>query len=179
MANRINNYDHVESTVVKRDDKGNVTQQWTEVVKIIRINKRKPFIGGYKNVNNDVQYWNAFAQTDQKKTTHKLCYTRQTQTYEWISKSTKVKRQIGTQMQKEGLFIDTRTDKFVRPSLYFDSEMWQQRRNEAALYIQRLTRGWFARKYAARLRKQKYDKIQKEMEQEEAFRKNEEIRHKQ
>ena len=127
----------------------------------------------------DVQYQNAFAQTDQKKTTHKLCYTRQTQTYEWISKSTKVKRQIGTQMQKEGLFIDTRTDKFVRPSLYFDSEMWQQRRNEAALYIQRLTRGWFARKYAARLRKQKYDKIQKEMEQEEAFRKNEEIRHKQ
>jgi len=54
MANRINNYDHVESTVVKRDDKGNVTHQWTEVVKIIRINKRKPFIGGYKNVNNDV-----------------------------------------------------------------------------------------------------------------------------
>lgn len=54
MANRINNYDHVESTVVKRDDKGNVTHQWTEIVKIIRINKRKPFIGGYKNVNNDV-----------------------------------------------------------------------------------------------------------------------------
>jgi len=50
--------------------------------------------------------------------------------------------------------------------------MWEQRRNEAALYIQRLTRGWFARKYAARLRKQKYDKIQKELEQEEAFRKN-------
>lgn len=54
MANRINNYDHVQSTVVKRDDKGNVTHQWNEVVKIIRINKRKPFIGGYKNVNNDV-----------------------------------------------------------------------------------------------------------------------------
>jgi hypothetical protein len=29
MANRINNYDHVESTVVKKDDKGNVTEQWT------------------------------------------------------------------------------------------------------------------------------------------------------
>ena len=29
MANRINNYDHVESTVVKRDDKGNITDQWT------------------------------------------------------------------------------------------------------------------------------------------------------
>ncbi len=29
MANRINNYDHVESTVVKKDDKGNITDQWT------------------------------------------------------------------------------------------------------------------------------------------------------
>ena len=53
MANRINNYDHVESTVVKRDEKGNVTDQWTEVVKIIRINKKKPFIGGYTNVNTN------------------------------------------------------------------------------------------------------------------------------
>ena len=29
MANRINNFDHVESTVVKKDDKGNITDQWT------------------------------------------------------------------------------------------------------------------------------------------------------
>ena len=76
LANRINNYDHVESTVVKRDDKGNITDQWTEVVKIIRINKQKPFIGGYNNLNTQSEYWNAFAQTDQKKTTHKLCFTR-------------------------------------------------------------------------------------------------------
>jgi uncharacterized protein YjbK len=64
-------------------------------------------------------------------------------------------------MEKEGLFIDKRTDKLVRPNHYFDSEMWEQRRNEAALYIQRLTRGWFARKLAGRLRRNKYDKIQK------------------
>ncbi len=64
-------------------------------------------------------------------------------------------------MEKEGLFIDIRTDKLMRPNIYFDSQMWEDRRNEAALYIQRLTRGWFARKLAARLRRQKYDKIQK------------------
>lgn len=81
-------------------------------------------------------------------------------------------------MEKEGLFIDTRTDKIVRPNLYFDSSMWSDRRNEAALYIQRLTRGWFARKLAAKLRRQKYEKIQKEVEQEEAYRKSEEVRHK-
>ena len=61
----------------------------------------------------------------------------------------------------------------MRPSNYFDSEMWQQRRNEAALYIQRLTRGWFARKLANKYRKLKYDKIQRDIEEEEKFRKNE------
>jgi len=35
--------------------------------------------------------------------------------------------------------------------------MWEERRNEAALYIQRLTRGWFARKLASKLKKQKLD----------------------
>ena len=49
----------------------------------------------------------------------------------------------------------------MRAYPYFDSEMWLERRNEAALYIQRLTRGWFARKLASKLRRQKYDKIQK------------------
>jgi hypothetical protein len=68
-------------------------------------------------------------------------------------------------MEKEGLFIDNRTDKQVLPNMYFDSAMWEDRRNEAALYIQRLTRGWFARKLANKLRKQKYDKIQREIEE--------------
>lgn len=32
-------------------------------------------------------------------------------------------------MEKEGLFIDTRTDKPMRAYPYFDSEMWLERRN--------------------------------------------------
>ncbi len=32
-------------------------------------------------------------------------------------------------MEKEGLFIDIRTDKEVNPTLYFNSEMWEERRN--------------------------------------------------
>lgn len=92
LENRINSLDHVESVVIKRDDKGNVVSQEVQVIKIIRVNRKKPFIGGFRNVNNDSEYWNAFAQTDQKKTNHRLCFTRETQTYEWVSKSTKVKR---------------------------------------------------------------------------------------
>lgn len=31
---------------------------------------------------------------------------------------------MGTQMEKEGLFIDTRNDKVIEPIMYFNSEMW-------------------------------------------------------
>jgi hypothetical protein len=53
----------------------------------------------------------------------------------------------------------------VEPSMYFDSEMWEDRRNEAALFIQRLTRGWFARKLATKLKNQKLKQYQIELEQ--------------
>lgn len=62
------------------------------MIKIVRVQRKKPFIGGYKNVGNGIEYWNAFAQTDQLKSKHKLSFTRDTQTYEWVSKSTRVKR---------------------------------------------------------------------------------------
>ena len=58
-------------------------------------------------------------------------------------------------MEKEGIFIDTRNDKVIEPVMYFNAEMWEERRNEAALFIQRLTRGWFARKRANALKKKK------------------------
>jgi hypothetical protein len=45
------------------------------------MNKNKPFIGGFKKLNSETECWNAYAQTDQKRTKHKLCFTRQTQTF--------------------------------------------------------------------------------------------------
>ena len=89
-----------------------------------------------------------------------------------------MKREIGTQMEKEGIFLDTRTDKTVEPQMYFDSDMWEDRRNEAALFIQRLTRGWFARVRASDLKKKKNDQFQNDLYMEEKRRKDEEIRHK-
>lgn len=38
-------------------------------------------------------------------------------------------------MEREGLFIDKRPDKPVIPNEYFSSEMWEERREEAALFI--------------------------------------------
>ena len=67
-------------------------------------------------------------------------------------------------MEKEGIFIDNRTDKIVEPNQYFDSDMWADRRWEAALYVQRLVRGWFARRKANAIRKAEYDDYQREIE---------------
>jgi hypothetical protein len=39
---------------VKRDEKGNAVKQWTEVIKIVRINRKKPFIGGFRKVDSDI-----------------------------------------------------------------------------------------------------------------------------
>ncbi len=69
-------------------------------------------------------------------------------------------------MEKEGLFIDTRNDKPMQPFMYFNSDMWEQRRNEAALFIQRLTRGWFARKRANALKRKKQGEFKAELEME-------------
>ena len=44
-------------------------------------------------------------------------------------------------MEREDLFIDTRKDKVLQPQAYFESAMWEERREEAALYIQRKVRG--------------------------------------
>jgi hypothetical protein len=70
-------------------------------------------------------------------------------------------REMGTQMEKENLFIDQRKDKVVETRMYFTSEMWEERREEAALYVQRLIRGWFARRRTNSLRDQRY-KLQQE-----------------
>lgn len=87
-------------------------------------------------------------------------------------------REYGTQMEVAGLFIDTRNDRVVEPKFYFDSKMWEERRNEAALFIQRLTRGMFARNRTNELKRQKMEAARTKMEQEEKIRKAEEIKHK-
>ena len=87
-------------------------------------------------------------------------------------------REFGAQMERQGLWIDQRNDKEFQSKKYFTSEMWDQRREYAALYIQRLVRGWFARKRTNSLKKSKEEKRKDQLGQEEEFRKKQEIKHK-
>ena len=61
-------------------------------------------------------------------------------------------------MEREGIWIDKRTDVIKEGQAYFHSSMWEERRDEAALYIQRKIRGWFARKRTNALKKLKEEK---------------------
>lgn len=54
-------------------------------------------------------------------------------------------------MEREGLYIDTRKDKPMEPKSYFNSELWDLRRDDAALFIQRIVRGMLARRRAKNL----------------------------
>ena len=64
-------------------------------------------------------------------------------------------REFGTQMERRFLWIDKRDDKPMVPKAYFTSQMWDARREEAALFIQRLFRGWLARRRVNNLRKKR------------------------
>lgn len=81
-------------------------------------------------------------------------------------------------MERVGLWLDPREDKLVQPRMYFTSEMWDQRREEAALFIQRLVRGWFARRITSNLKLEKEDKRNNQIKLEEDFRQKEEVKHK-
>lgn len=67
-------------------------------------------MGGFKNTKTNLLYHHAFAQTDQKYREHKLKFHRESQTYEYSTKSSKMSREMGTQMEREGIYIDKRKD---------------------------------------------------------------------
>lgn len=148
-------------------------------VEIDKFTGTKPYIGGYVNRRNDVAYHHAFSQTDQQSSYHAQKLTREVQTYQYNTKSSIMMREFGTQMEKPGLFIDTRKDKTIKPKTYFSSDQWKKQRWDRTLYIQCQIRGWFARRKAAELRKNRNDKDLELLRKQEELRKKEEETHKQ
>ncbi|EAS01129.2 IQ and ubiquitin-like domain protein (macronuclear) [Tetrahymena thermophila SB210] len=168
----------VKSNVIQRDEKGEIIKQYEMNIEVYLPIRQKPYLGGYKSNKNGLVYHHAFAQTDQKYREHKLKFHRESQTYEYSTKSSKVMRELGTQMEREGIFISKLTDVEVEAQPYFHSNMWEERREEAALYIQRKVRGWRARRITEKLKKQKEEKRREQLEKEEEYRRNEEAKHK-
>ncbi len=86
-------------------------------------------------------------------------------------------RELGTQMERQGIYISREHDLQVKPRPYFDSAMWLERRSEAALYIQRMVRGWFAKRKTNALKENKRKEEDSKLRNDLEFTKMEEIKH--
>ena len=80
-------------------------------------------------------------------------------------------------MERTGLWIDTRKDVVMKAEKYFTSEMWMERRELAARYIQKMMRGCFARKRTNKLKREHEEARQKEKEEKSAMRRREAEKH--
>lgn len=119
---------------------------------VTRASHPKTDLGGYRDLMRNTVYRHAYSQTDQPVTNFPVCFERNTQIFDTETKPTNVPREFGSQTQDVQLWIDPRTDKPMVPQKYFASELWLQRRVEAALHIQKMVRGHLARQRMARIK---------------------------
>jgi len=149
-------------------------------VLVERAVQRKPYLGGYRNKQSNTEYHHAWTQTPHpEKGEQTAKFHRETQTVDVRSRSSQCARNVGTQMDKPGLYISTTTDKYVTPRRpYFTRQDLYAVRLAKCLIIQCHMRGMFARRRARQLRKEKAirDKIAQENAEREKI--EEDLRHK-
>ena len=132
-------------------------------VKIVTVavekqQRAKPYFGGFRNNRSGITFHHAFTQTDQTQNYHPEKIERMVQTYQYKTKSTVMMREFGVQMEKAGIYVDSRHDKIIYPKKYFSSAMWGKQREATTLKIQCHVRAWFARRTANGLRKKRDDR---------------------
>mmetsp|Transcript_15345 Transcript_15345/g.42064 ORF Transcript_15345/g.42064 Transcript_15345/m.42064 type:complete len:522 (+) Transcript_15345:152-1717(+) len=145
--------DTLELKVV--DDRG---EEKLVIVHVQRPIMEKPYLGGFRNKHSGTEYHHAVTQTApvQKKELHSIRFHREVQTYEYRTRSTQCKRDNGTQMEKNGLFVDTRGDVEMVPRRpYFSSADKAALVLEKCVIIQCHARGMFARRRARQLRRER------------------------
>lgn len=147
-------------------------------VELEKLNYHKPYLGGFVNKTNGSYYYHAYAQTDQYKNKHITKEEREVQTYQYVTRSTKMHREFGTQMEAIGLYIDPRQDKVLIPTKYFDSDEWFSKRLTVVLFLQKMMRGFFARKTKRLYKEQEQKKREEKERAEEEERQKEEIKNK-
>ena len=86
-------------------------------------------------------------------------------------------KEFGSQTERPEIWIDPRDGVHVTAKKYFTSQMWLERRIDAAHFIQKMMRGCFARKRTRALREEKEKKKQEQIRLEKEFRIKEEEKH--
>lgn len=131
----------------KIDFKNQQGSTQTIAFRLIRCNHHKTDFGGYSDTVRNVTLLHAYSQTDQTIVEKPKMFEQETQIFDTATKFINPIREFGAQTNSPGeLFIDPRTDRLLTPNKYFDSELWLLRRIEAAVYIQKMTRAYLARR---------------------------------
>lgn len=150
-------------------------------VHVQRPDTHKPYLGGTRHRQNGVTYHHAITQTAplQKKEIQTIRFHREVQTYEYRTRSTQCKKDNGTQMPKQGLYIDNTRDYEVAPRKpYFSSADKAALCLEKVVVIQCHARGMVARRRARTLRKEKSERIELHWKEQERRQLEADLRHK-
>jgi len=156
-------------------------QEKTVTVQVQRPVMEKPYLGGFKHRQTGATYHHAVTQTApmQKKEIHTIRFHREVQTYEYRTRSTQCKRENGTQMAKDGVYIDTAKDRFLEPRRpYFSSADKAALVLEKVVVIQCHARGMFARRRARQLRRERQSLGEFETKEAERRQLEADLRHK-
>eukprot|EP00937_MAST-01D_sp_MAST-1D-sp2_P002843 g2843.t1 len=124
-------------------------------VKIERDERRKLYLGGYRNRKTGLVYHHSWTQTlpqrrdwsDVERKSH-----RETQTAVTAQRSQQTTREGGTQMTRPDLLLDESGDREVAARSYFSSEMLSELRLSRTVVLQCHWRSYVARCRAAALR---------------------------
>lgn len=149
-------------------------------VEIDHVFGEKPFLGGYRHKINKKEYHNAASQTTtataKTQKDSKVMVTRQIQTRPEEDKEEQTTSDKATQMQRLGLYVLKENDKVLEYSgNYQTSEDLEQKYLFHIMFVQRVCRGWIARKKVSQMR-EVYSR-QKDQEEEDKRAKSEEQYH--
>ncbi|KAL0234819.1 hypothetical protein PCE1_001855 [Barthelona sp. PCE] len=105
---------------------------------------KKPFLGGYRDKRNGKEYHHAFTQTF-KKINMVQKFHRDTQTVHVVDVKQQCPREMSTQTIRRDLCMEGNY-RVVESGEYETADVYEAKRNAAAVTIQRVVRGYLARK---------------------------------
>ena len=87
----------------------------TFIVRIERENRRKPYLGGFRNRMTNIEYHHASAQTARMPVRQMgpEKFTRECQTQILQTRSIQTTRESGSQMSRNDLYLDSRNDREI------------------------------------------------------------------
>ncbi|XP_070611537.1 IQ motif and ubiquitin-like domain-containing protein [Erythrolamprus reginae] len=137
-------------------------------VEIKRPSFEKPFLGGFRHKETNIEYLNAGSQTDPKKRPDKEYeeFCRSTQTVVERKKLQQTTNTTSTQMTKIGVYVSNVTDKLIEPKPYVTADEYHERRLIALIVIQKYYRRWLAIQWVNKLKEQLRQRLEWERQEE-------------